>query len=111
MNTFIPDYRHVVDVASNRRPARLPLYEHIISPVVMERVMDVRFAELEAGGAAELDVFGALFAVNMLVHTPVGDTFTLEELTEDLQSAGFTNIKLLHPDPQMNAVVQARKQG
>ncbi|MBT3201650.1 MAG: hypothetical protein HN350_17245 [Phycisphaerales bacterium] len=61
--------------------------------------------------AAELDVFGALFAVNMLVHTPVGDTFTLEELTEDLQSAGFTNIKLLHPDPQMNAVVQARKQG
>jgi len=53
--------------------------------------------------------FGALFAVNMLVHTPAGDTFTLEELTEDLQSAGFTDVKLLHPDPQMNAIVQARK--
>ena len=59
---------------------------------------------------ADPDDPGALFAVNMLVHTPAGDTFTLEELTEDLQSAGFTDVKLLHSDPQMNAVVQARKE-
>jgi len=53
--------------------------------------------------------YGALFAVNMLVHTPAGDTFTFEELAEDLQSAGFTDARLLHADDEMNAVVQARK--
>ncbi|MCG3179645.1 MAG: hypothetical protein BIFFINMI_01986 [Phycisphaerae bacterium] len=28
---FQPDFRHVVDVARNRRPARLPVYEHVIN--------------------------------------------------------------------------------
>jgi len=53
--------------------------------------------------------FGALFAVNMLVHTPAGGTFTFDELSEDLQSAGFTDAVLLKRDEFMNAVVQARK--
>ncbi|MDP6634218.1 MAG: methyltransferase [Phycisphaerae bacterium] len=53
--------------------------------------------------------YGALFAVNMLVHTPGGGTFTFDELAEDLQSVGFTNPNLLNPDEEMNAVVQARK--
>ena len=56
-----------------------------------------------------LPQYGALFAVNMLVHTPGGGTFTFDELSEDLQSAGFTDPVLLNPDEQMNAVVQARK--
>jgi len=56
-----------------------------------------------------LPLFGALFAVNMLVHTPAGGTFTFEELSEDLQSAGFTDVTLLNPDEFMNAVVHARK--
>ena len=56
-----------------------------------------------------LPPYGALFAVNMLVHTPAGGTFTFDELSEDLQSAGFTDATLLNPDEQMNAVVQARK--
>ena len=38
---FEPDYRHVVDAASNRRPVRMPLYEHIISPEIMGRVLGV----------------------------------------------------------------------
>ena len=56
-----------------------------------------------------LPLFGALFAVNMLVHTPGGGTFTFDELSEDLQAAGFTDAVLLNPDEFMNAVVQARK--
>ena len=52
---------------------------------------------------------GALFAVNMLVNTEAGGTFTLEEITEDLQSAGFTNIDLIHPTQDMNTVVTATK--
>jgi len=57
-----------------------------------------------------LPPYGALFAVNMLVHTLGGGTFTFDELSEDLQASGFTDPVLLNPDEFMNAVVQARKE-
>ena len=47
--TFQPDYHFMLDVMANRRPARLPIYEHIISPSIMEQVLGNRFAELEQG--------------------------------------------------------------
>ena len=40
-------------------------------------------------------VSGAIFAVNMLVNTPGGGTYTLEEIREDLAKAKFERIKLL----------------
>ncbi len=54
---FQPDYRTMLDVLANRRPARLPIYEHIISPTIMEQILGVPFAALEAGDAADRDVF------------------------------------------------------
>ena len=42
---FAPDYHHVMDVVNNKRPDRLPLYEHIISPEIMEKILDRRFAD------------------------------------------------------------------
>ena len=55
--TFVPDYRHILDAAANKRPSRLPLYEHIISPVIMEQVLGVRFAPLEQSSGRDLDEF------------------------------------------------------
>lgn len=52
---------------------------------------------------------GALFAVNMLVATQAGGTFTLRELSEDLHSAGFGAATLLRRDEGMHAVVGAKK--
>jgi precorrin-6B methylase 2 len=52
---------------------------------------------------------GALFAINMLVHTPLGGTFTLKELDDDLRRAGFGRAKQLLSDPWMNSVVEAVK--
>jgi len=49
---FQPDYRNLIDAALNRRPARYPLYEHIISEEVMEAILGNRFAGL-AGGSEE----------------------------------------------------------
>ena len=46
---FQPDYHYMLDVLANRRPARLPIYEHIISPTIMEQILGVPFAALEAG--------------------------------------------------------------
>lgn len=54
---FMPDYRHFVDVLHNKRPARLPLYEHIISPTVMEYILDTPFAALGDGDNRDLDEF------------------------------------------------------
>jgi SAM-dependent methyltransferase len=54
---------------------------------------------------------GALFAVNMLVATEGGGTFTFEELREDLASAGFKKAAVAREDEAMNAVVVATKGG
>ena len=56
-------------------------------------------------------VTGALFAVNMLVATQGGGTFTFGELREDLAAAGFVEVALARADEAMNAVVVARKPG
>ena len=56
--TFQPDYHYMLDVLNNKRPARLPIYEHKISPsVVMEGVLDIQFADLEQGDDADLKEF------------------------------------------------------
>lgn len=54
-------------------------------------------------------VEGALFAINMLVNTDEGGTFTLDEIAEDLQSAGFVDPELKVKSADMNSVVMASK--
>jgi predicted O-methyltransferase YrrM len=52
---------------------------------------------------------GALFAVNMLVGTEGGGTYTVEELSEDLEAAGFGETTVAHREPSMNSILIARK--
>ena len=54
-------------------------------------------------------VAGALFAVNMLVGTERGGTFTFDELRQDLASAGFVGAKTVRHDDGMNSVTVATK--
>ena len=54
---FQPDYRHMLDVLANTRPVRLPVYEHIISPEIMEKILNVSFAELQQGNQTDLQEF------------------------------------------------------
>jgi uroporphyrinogen decarboxylase len=54
---FANDYHHMLDVLANRRPRRLPIYEHIISAEMMEQVLDVKLAGLLEGDAADRDEF------------------------------------------------------
>jgi len=56
-------------------------------------------------------VAGALFAVNMLVATEGGGTYTFGELREDLEAAGFVEVTLARADEAMNAIVVAQKPG
>jgi len=52
---------------------------------------------------------GALFGVNMLVHTKNGMVYTFDEIHADLKAAGFVNIRLAVPADTMSAVVVAEK--
>lgn len=54
-------------------------------------------------------VMGALFAINMLVNTDRGDTFTFGEIAEDLQAAGFSAVEHRVQAEDMSSVVVARK--
>jgi len=52
---------------------------------------------------------GALFAVNMLVATEAGGTYTFDEYREDLCAAGFGKVTLVHRDEFMNSLIRAGK--
>ncbi len=52
---------------------------------------------------------GALFAINMLVATEGGGTFTFNELQEDLMTCGYGHVQLLRRDDWMNSLVRAVK--
>jgi SAM-dependent methyltransferase len=78
------------------------------------------FRALEAGGRIGIRVIvmepcrtrpvvGALFAINMLVNTDRGGTYTFAEIAEDLQAAGFRDPELKVRSDEMSSVVIARK--
>jgi precorrin-6B methylase 2 len=52
---------------------------------------------------------GALFAVNMLVATEGGGTYTFDEYRQDLCEAGFGEVILVHRDELMNSLIRAEK--
>jgi uroporphyrinogen decarboxylase len=54
---FQPDFRHMLDVLANRRPARLPVYEHIVNIPVMEKILGVNFGPLYMGSEHDLNEF------------------------------------------------------
>jgi len=54
-------------------------------------------------------VGGALFAINMLVATEAGGTYSFEEYRQDLRGAGFDNVELVNRDEFMNSLIRAKK--
>lgn len=50
---------------------------------------------------------GALFAIDMLVNTEGGDTYTFEETKAALSEAGFQRVELLRTGDRMDCLVQA----
>jgi len=52
---------------------------------------------------------GAIFAINMLLGTPGGRTYTFEEIETGLSQSGFSGICLLKKGEHMDALVEAFK--
>jgi len=52
---------------------------------------------------------GALFSINMLVMTPGGDTYSFQEVAQDLKNAGFIDARLIRSGEKMDCIVGAIK--
>jgi predicted O-methyltransferase YrrM len=52
---------------------------------------------------------GAIFAVNMLVGTTGGNTYTFEDIRDALTKAGFIRVRLLQSGEQMDGLVEGFK--
>ncbi|MCF8029906.1 MAG: methyltransferase domain-containing protein [Desulfohalobiaceae bacterium] len=56
---------------------------------------------------------GAIFALNMLVNTESGDTYTFEEVRNELEQAGFEQVRAMRVGgeslEEMDCLVEARK--
>ena len=52
---------------------------------------------------------GALFALNMLACTNGGNCYTLADITETLERAGFARVALLQDGDRMDGLVEAFK--
>jgi len=52
---------------------------------------------------------GALFALNMLVNTPGGDTYTFSEIKNPLEDLGFVEVKMIRASQMMDCLVEAKK--
>jgi SAM-dependent methyltransferase len=94
-------------VHQHSRSHNRDLYAKVFRALVPGGRIGIRDFVMDATRTRPAD--GALFAINMLVNTATGDTFTLDEYTEDLQSAGFVDVELKVASEDMNSVVLARK--
>ena len=91
----------------NSRAQKRLLYRRIHSALAAEGTLVIRDIVMDVTKTQPLS--GALFAVNMLVATEGGGTFTLDEFAQDLTLSGFTDIDLVHQGQAMDSLVRARK--
>jgi len=91
----------------NSRAQNRVLYRKICSALVAGGTLAIRDIVMDASKTQP--PAGALFAVNMLVGTEGGGTFTLDEFKEDLKTAGFADVQLVYQGEAMDSLIHARK--
>jgi len=108
-----------VDFGSGHRVATIGHILHSEGPDRSQRLLRKTFEALAPGGTIAISEFmpndqrtgppnALIFAVNMLVHTEAGDTFTFREVAGWLQTAGFEKPRLLEA-PAPSPLVLATK--
>jgi ubiquinone/menaquinone biosynthesis C-methylase UbiE len=117
--TKIPGDLLKVSFGKNHHVATLGHILHSEGRDRSRKLLKKTFAALAPGGTIAIMEFlvdhdrndplvGLLFAVNMLVNTEDGDTFSFEEISGWLREAGFTKPRLL-PVPAVSPLVLATK--
>ena len=117
--TMIPGDLLQVNFGERHQVATLGHILHTEGRDRSRQLLKKTFAALAPGGTIAIGEFlvaddrsgppsGLLFAVNMLVNTESGDTFSFEEISAWLRDAGFTNPRLLDV-PAVSPLVLATK--
>jgi hypothetical protein len=104
------DYAWVSAIAhQNSRQQNCELYAKVYAALVPGGRIAIR--DIVMDPSRTRPVRGALFAINMLVNTEAGGTFTFEEFSEDLRAVGFVEPELAVEAEDMSSVVVATKPG
>jgi 3-hydroxy-5-methyl-1-naphthoate 3-O-methyltransferase len=117
--TAIPGDLLKVRYGKNHQVATLGHILHSEGQARSRKLLKKTFDALAPGGTIAImeflvnrdrtdPVVGLLFAVNMLVNTEEGDTFSFEEISDWLREAGFKNPRLLKV-PAVSPLVLATK--
>ncbi len=94
-------------VHQNSRAQNRALFRNVFAALAPGGRIAIR--DILMDGTRTRPVAGALFAVNMLVATKGGGTFTFDELRADLAAAGFTGARVRRREATMNCVVVAKR--
>jgi ubiquinone/menaquinone biosynthesis C-methylase UbiE len=119
--TKIPGDLLKVNYGNGHHIATLGHILHSEGPSRSRKLLKKTFDALSPGGTIAIAEFmvnddrtgppmGLLFAVNMLVNTRDGDTFSFKEMSGWLREAGFRNPRLLEV-PAVSPLVLATKPG
>ncbi len=114
--TTIPGDLLQVEYGNGHHFATLGHILHSEGPERSRRLLRKTFDALSPGGTIAIMEFlpndertgpphALIFAVNMLVHTDSGDTFTFAEISQWLLEAGFVNPRLLEVSAQSPLVL------
>lgn len=91
----------------NSRAENQKLFAKVYKAMTDNAIIVIRDVVMDASHTEPTS--GALFAINMLVSTTLGGTYSFDEYSKDLHKAGFTNVRLVHHDQHMNSLIQAKK--
>ncbi len=94
-------------IHSNSPRENLALYGKIFRALEPGGVLLIRDHIMD--GPRTSPATGTLFAINMLVNTRGGGTYTFQEIFDGLTRAGFSDIALIGNGEQMDGLVEARK--
>jgi hypothetical protein len=119
--TYSPGDLRSADFGKDQNIATLGHILHSEGVAASQALLRKTFAAMAAGGTIAIAEMlcdegrsgpphALIFAVNMLVNTDAGDTFTFGEISDWLREAGFINPRLL-PVPGPSPLILADKPG
>lgn len=91
----------------NSREANRSLYSRLFQSLQPAAAILIRDFIMDDSRTSPAD--GAIFAVNMLVATKAGNSYTFKEVCEDLIVSGFVNPQLVCDGPKMDQVIMAKR--
>ena len=120
--TFAPGDFSSADFGTGHQYATVGHILHSEGPARSKELLKKVFAALAPGGTVVISEWlvnesrtgplpGLIFAVNMLVNTDDGDTFSVTEISKWLKEGGFTNPRVMEEFPCPSPLVAATKPG